>query len=272
MATPRGFLRNDPDVAGATRILGVGRGPVLVTGGSRGMGAEIARGLARRGITVCINHSASDADAQAVCDGIRAEGGTAIALKTDLSDPAAIVAMFASLDAQLGPVTGLVNNAAFTGLAGRRVEDADAAVLHRTFAVNVIAPFLCAREALRRMLVKHGGRGGRIVNVSSIASRTGSANDFVDYAASKAALDTFTFGLAREVATESVQVNGVAPGLVNTDIHQRAGDAGRLARITAAVPAGRPGEAAEIANVVVWLLTDAPDYIHGATIPVSGGL
>jgi NAD(P)-dependent dehydrogenase (short-subunit alcohol dehydrogenase family) len=236
------------------------------------MGAEITRGLARLGISVCINHSASDADASSVCESIRAEGGTVISVKADLADPFAISAMFACIDVQLGPVTGLVNNAAFTGQAGRRVDNADAALLQRTFAVNVIAPFLCARESLRRMSVRHGGTGGRIVNLSSIASRTGSPNDFVDYASSKAALDTFTLGLAREVSTEQVQVNGVAPGLVDTQIHERAGDAARLARITAAVPVGRPGEAVEIAAVVVWLLTQAPDYIHGATIPVSGGL
>ncbi len=152
------------------------------------------------------------------------------------------------------------------------MDQADAAVLQRSFAVNAIAPFLCAREALARMSRKQGGNGGRIINVSSIASRTGSAGDFVDYAASKAALDTFTLGLAREVATEGVQVNGVAPGLIDTEIHTRAGDPARLARITAAIPMGRPGDATEIADVVVWLLLDAPDYLHGATIPVSGGL
>lgn len=249
------------------------RGAVLVTGGSRGMGAEIARRLARRGVPVAINHSASVAAAQGVCAEIRAHGGQAIALQADLADPAAITGMFAALDAGLNaPLWGLVNNAAYTGQARRRVDQAEAEVLQRTFAVNAIAPFLCAREALARMSRRVGGGGGRIVNVSSIGARTGSAGDFVDYAASKAALDTFTLGLAREVATEGVQVNGVAPGLVDTEIHARAGDAGRLVRIGAAVPVGRPGTAAEIADVVVWLLLDAPDYLHGATIPVSGGL
>lgn len=248
-------------------------GAVLVTGASRGMGAEIARRLARRGVAVGVNHSASDAEAQALCNAIRAEGGRAIPLQADLADPEAITRMFAAMDAGLDmPLRGLVNNAAYTGQARRRVDQAEAAVLQRSFAVNAIAPFLCAREALARMSRRQGGRGGRIVNISSIGARTGSAGDFVDYAASKAALDTFTLGLAREVATEGVQVNGVAPGLVATDIHARAGDPSRLDRIAAAVPMGRAGRPEEIAEVVVWLLLDAPDYLHGASIPVSGGL
>ncbi len=247
-------------------------GAVLVTGASRGIGAEIARRLGKRRVPVCINHSNSDADAEAVAAGIIADGGEAIAVKADLADPLAVEGLFSLVDSRLGGLQGLVNNAAYAGRSGRRVDQCDSAVLAQTFGINVIAPFICAREALRRMSTRHGGQGGRIVNISSTAARTSGANDWVDYAASKAALDTFTLGLAREVAMESVRVNGVAPGLIETGIHERSGDPQRLARIATAVPAGRPGQPVEVAEVVVWLLLDAPDYVHGTTVVVSGGM
>lgn len=247
-------------------------GAVVVTGASRGIGAAIARKLAERGVPICINHSDSPAEANAVREDIVASGGRAHVVQADLAQEANVVHLFEQVDRHLGRLGGLVNNAAYVGRCGRRVDEADAAVLQRTFAVNVIAPMLCAREALRRMSSRHGGSGGRIVNISSTASRTGSANDWVDYAASKAAINTFTLGLAREVARDGVQVNGVAPGVVDTQIHERSGSPGRLASIGRATPMGRPGSADEIAAVVVWLLTQAPDYVHGTTIEVSGGL
>lgn len=247
-------------------------GAVVVTGASRGIGATIARRLAERGVAVCINHSESPAEANAVCLDITASGGRARVVQADLALESNVVQLFEQVDRHLGRLGGLVNNAAYIGRCGRRIDEADAATLQRTFAVNVIAPMLCAREALKRMSSRHGGSGGRIVNISSTASRTGSANDWVDYAASKAAINTFTLGLAREVAQEGVQVNGVAPGVVDTQLHERSGSPGRLTRIGKAAPMGRPGSADEIAAVVVWLLTEAPDYLHGTTIEASGGL
>ncbi len=248
------------------------RGAVIVTGASRGIGAAIALALARRGFPVCINHSNSAAQADEVCAAIAANGGTALVVQADLASEQQIVRLFEQVDRHLGRLYGLVNNAAYVGRCGRRVDEADAAVLHRTFSINAIAPFLCAREALKRISARKGGAGGRIVNVSSIASRAGSADDWVDYAASKAAINTFTLGLAREVASESVQVNGVSPGVIDTTIHARSGSPERLAVMGSKSPMGRPGLATEVADVVAWLIAEAPDYVHGTTIEVSGGL
>ncbi len=244
----------------------------MVTGASRGIGAAIARELAGRGVPVCINHANSAAQAAEVCGEITAAGGHAHVVQADMSHESDIVRLFKEVDRHLGPLGGLVNNAAYAGRCGRRIDEADASVLRTTFNVNVIAPMLCAREALQRMSRRKGGAGGRIVNISSIASRTGSANDWVDYAASKAAINTFTLGLAREVAGDGVQVNAVSPGVIDTTIHERSGSPERLEIIGGKSPMGRPGSATEVAEVVAWLLTQAPDYVHGTIIEVSGGL
>lgn len=248
------------------------KGAIVVTGASRGIGAQIARRLAARGAPVCVNHRDSGPEAEALAAEIAKAGGEASVVRADMGEEADIVALFAEAERRHGRLYGLVNNAGYVGKAGRRVDAAEADVLRRSFDVNVVAPFLCARELLRRVSTKHGGAGGRIVNVSSIAKRTGSPNDWVDYAASKAALDAFTLGLGREVATEGVSVNGVAPGIVDTEIHARAGDPGRIARLSAAVPMKRVGSADDIAATVEWLMFDAPDYIQATTIDVAGGL
>lgn len=250
----------------------VGRRTVIVTGGSRGIGAAIARSLAARAVPVCLNYASRADEARALAEELTAGGARAIAVQADMADPAAIERLFQIAEQELGPLGGLVNNAAYVGQAGRRVASVDVATLRRTFDVNVIGPMLCAQQALRRLSTAQGGQGGRIVNVSSIASRTGSPNDWVDYAASKAALDTFCLGLAREVAREGVQVTGVAPGLVATQLHAEAGAPERISRLMQATPMGRAAEPGEIAEVVVWALLDAPDYLTGTTIDVAGGL
>ncbi|MCP1336998.1 SDR family oxidoreductase [Futiania mangrovi] len=251
---------------------GWSKGAVVVTGGSRGIGAAIVRGLAARGVPVCINHRDSAADAERLRIEAEAMGAEASVIKADIGSEADIVALFEEAQQRHGRLWGLVNNAGFVGQAGRRVDEADARVLEASFRVNAIGPILCTREMLRRISTRHGGLGGRIVNISSIAKRTGSPNDWVDYAASKGALDTFTLGVAREVATEGVQVNGVAPGLVATEIHARAGAPDRIERMSAAVPMKRAGTPEDIADVAIWLLLEAPDYVHGTTIDVAGGV
>lgn len=248
------------------------RRAVVVTGGSRGIGAAIARALAGRGTPVCLNYGTRGEAAQALAAELVAGGARCVAVQADIGDPAAIEGLFEVAERELGPLGGLVNNAAFLGQAGRRVDTVDVATLRRTFDVNVIGPMLCSQQALRRFSTARGGLGGRIVNVSSIASRTGSPNDWVDYAASKAALNTFTLGLAREVAREGVQVVGVAPGVVATGLHADAGAPGRIERLKDSTPMGRAAEAGEIADVVAWALLDAPDYLTGTTIEVAGGL
>jgi len=248
------------------------RGAVLVTGGSRGIGAAIARSLAARGTPVCLNYATRDEDAQALAAELAAGGARCIAVQADVADPDSIQRLFEVAERELGALGGLVNNAGFVGQAGRRVDMVDVATLRRTFDVNVIGPMLCSQQAIRRLSTARRGKGGRIVNVSSIASRTGSPNDWVDYAASKAALNTFTLGLAREVAREGVQVTGVSPGLVATGLHADAGAPERVERLRQATPMGRAAEAGEIAEVVVWALLDAPDYLTGTTIEVAGGL
>lgn len=243
-----------------------------MTGASRGIGAAIARELAARGFPVCVNHSSSDADAQETAREIHSAGGRAIVVQANMESEADILRMFKEVDTQLGPLYGLVNNAAYVGTCGRRIEDVEATVLQKTFAVNAVAPMLCAREALRRISRRKGGKGGRIVNISSIATRVGSANDWIDYAASKAAINTFTLGLAREVGGDGVQVNAVSPGVIDTTGHARAGQPERLGIMGARSPQARPGQADEVARVVGWLMAEAPDYVHGTNIEVSGGL
>ena len=246
-------------------------GTALITGASRGIGAATARLLAARGYAVCVNHRDSAAEAEAVVAEIARSGGRAIAMQADMAREADIVALFERVDRDLGPITALVNNAGYTGPNGRRVSDQDAEILDRVLRVNVAGPFLCAREAVRRMSTARGGSGGRIVNVSSTAAGRGSPNDWVDYAASKAAIDTFTKGLALEVADEGIRVNALAPGLIDTEIHARAGAPDRVATLAQRIPVKRAGTADEIAQSIAWLICDAPDFLTGAVLPVGGG-
>jgi len=256
---------NDPEEV--TGMAGV----AIVTGASRGIGAAIAAGLAAEGLAVCINHRASPEEAAGTVAAIERAGGRAVAVAADIGSEAGVVHLFAEVDRLLGPVTVLVNNAAFFGRNGRRVVDLDAATLAQTLQVNVAGVFLACREAVRRMSLARGGKGGRIVNISSTAAERGSANDWVDYAASKAAVNTLTRGLALEHARDGVRVNAVAAGLTDTDSHARAGAVDRVARMSAGVPVGRAGTVQEMADTTVWLATRAPDFMTGAIVPVSGG-
>jgi NAD(P)-dependent dehydrogenase (short-subunit alcohol dehydrogenase family) len=245
-------------------------GIVIVTGGSRGIGAATATLAAARGYAVCVNYRSNIAAADRVVGAIARSGGRAIAVRADVSIEADVIRLFETCDAELGGVTALVNNA---GILERqmRVESMDAARLQRVFATNVTGAFLCAREAVKRMSTKHGGRGGAIVNVSSAASRIGGAEEYVDYAASKGAIDTLTIGLAKEVAAEGIRVNAVRPGVIRTEIHASGGEPGRVDRVKASVPMQRGGEADEVATAIVWLLSDEASYTTGAFIDVSGG-
>lgn len=243
---------------------------LIITGGARGIGAATARLAGARGYAVCVNFRSDRAAAQAVVDAIRAEGGTAIAVQADIADEAQACALFRTVDEQLGPLYGLVNNAGVLEPQGR-VEDTDAARLQRIFATNVSGAFLCAREAVRRMSARHGGSGGAIVNVSSIAARLGAPGEYVDYAASKGAIDTLTLGLAREVAGEGIRVNAVRPGLIHTDIHASGGEPGRVERIAPSLPMGRGGHPEEVAQAILWLLSDEASYVTGSFIELGGG-
>jgi NAD(P)-dependent dehydrogenase (short-subunit alcohol dehydrogenase family) len=243
---------------------------ILVTGGSRGIGAACALLAARRGYTVCVNYRDNAAAAADVVRAIEVAGGQAFAVAADVADEAAVERLFAAIDARCGRLDALVNNA---GILARqaRVEDMDAARIQRILATNVTGSFLCAREAVRRMSTSHGGHGGAIVNVSSRAAVLGSANEYVDYAASKAAVDALTIGLAKEVAQEGIRVNGVRPGLIDTEMHASGGEPGRIARLQSSVPMARGGTAGEVAAAVLWLLSAEASYATGTFIDVSGG-
>jgi NAD(P)-dependent dehydrogenase (short-subunit alcohol dehydrogenase family) len=243
---------------------------VLVTGGSRGIGAATARLAAARGYAVCVNYLRDREAAERVVADITGAGGTAMAVQADVASESAVSSLFAEVDGRLGPLTALVNNAGVLEQQ-MRLDEMSADRLHRVFSVNVVGAFLCAREAVRRMSTRHGGRGGAIVNVSSGASRLGSPNEYVDYAASKGALDTMTIGLSKEVAAEGIRVNAVRPGFIYTDIHASGGEPGRVDRVKSMVPMGRGGQADEVAHAILWLLSDEASYSTGAFIDVTGG-
>lgn len=248
----------------------MGQPVILVTGGSRGIGAAVAQLAATRGYAVAISYVSNRAAADAVVDGIAKAGGRAIAIKADVAVEADILNMFQTVDKELGKVTALVNNAGILEHQ-MRVEEMTAERINRVLLTNVTGSFLCAREAVRRMSTRHGGKGGGIVNLSSMAARLGGAGEYVDYAASKGAIDAFTIGLAKELAAEGVRVNAIRPGLIYTDIHASGGEAGRVDRLKDAVPMKRGGTPEEVANAVLWLLSDEASYATGTFIDVSGG-
>lgn len=242
---------------------------LLVTGGSRGIGAATCRLAAKAGWAVAVNYAANPLAADEVVRAIRADGGRAMAVQADVADEAQVLRLFEQVDAQLGRLGGLVNNA---GVVDRRarLDDMDVARWRRMFDINVIGSLLCAREAVRRMSPRHGGSGGAIVNLSSAAARLGSPGEYVDYAASKGAIDTFTLGLAKEVAAENIRVNAVRPGLIDTDIHASGGRPDRLRELAPQVPMQRGGQVDEVASLIVWLLSDAASYTTMSLIDVSG--
>jgi NAD(P)-dependent dehydrogenase (short-subunit alcohol dehydrogenase family) len=243
---------------------------MIVTGGSRGIGAATALLAAGRGYAVCVNYARNRSAAEAVVAAIRDAGGEALAVAGDIAVEADVMALFQAVDSQLGKVTALVNNA---GILERqmRVEEMDVARLQRVFNTNVIGSFLCAREAVRRMSTRCGGQGGAIVNLSSMAAKLGGPGEYVDYAASKGAIDAMTVGLAKEVADQGIRVNAVRPGVIYTEIHASGGEPGRVERVKDSVPMRRGGSADEVARAVLWLLSEEASYCTGTFIDVSGG-
>ncbi len=243
---------------------------LLVTGGSRGIGAATALLAAARGCAVAINYTVQAGSADAVARRIRAGGGHAIAVKADVAQEDEVLAMFEQVDRELGPLTGLVNNAGVVDVQAR-LEDMSVARLKRMFDINVIGAMVCAREAVKRMSTRRGGSGGAIVNVSSAAARLGAPGQYLDYAAAKGAIDTFTIGLAKEVAAEGIRVNAVRPGLIETAIHASGGLPNRVRDLAPQVPMQRGGSAEEVAQVIVWLLSPQASYTTMSLVDVSGG-
>jgi NAD(P)-dependent dehydrogenase (short-subunit alcohol dehydrogenase family) len=243
---------------------------LLVTGGSRGIGAATAVLAASKGYKVAVNYTRNEAAADEVVRTIRSAGGTAIALQGDVAEEQQVLALFAQVDSKLGRLTALVNNAGVVDQPAR-VDEMSVARLKRMFDINVIGSFVCAREAVRRMSTRHGGRGGAIVNVSSAAARLGAPGQYVDYAAAKGAIDTFTIGLAKEVAAEGIRVNAVRPGLIETGIHASGGLPNRVRDLQHLVPMQRGGSAEEVAQAIVWLLSPEASYTTMSLVEVSGG-
>ncbi|BEP59709.1 SDR family oxidoreductase [Variovorax sp. V213] len=243
---------------------------LLITGGGRGIGAATALLAARRGYAVAVNYASNSLAADEVVRTIRAGGGTAVAVQADVGDEAQVTAMFQKVDARLGRLTALVNSAGVVDVQAR-VDEMSVGRLERMFRINVIGSFLCAREAVRRMSTRYGGSGGAIVNVSSAAARLGSPGQYVDYAASKGAIDTFTIGLAKEVGAEGIRVNAVRPGLIDTEIHASGGMPDRAFELAPTVPMQRTGSAEEIAGAILWLLSEEASYTTMALLDVTGG-
>ena len=243
---------------------------LLVTGGGRGIGAATAVLAAQRGYAVAVNYATNSLAADEVVRQIRAAGGTAITVQGDVADETQVLAMFEKIDARLGRLTALVNNAGVVD-ATQRVDEQSLVRWRRMFEINVYGTMLCAREAVRRMSTRHGGTGGAIVNLSSVAATLGAAGQYVDYAAAKGAVDVFTVGLAREVAAEGVRVNAVRPGVIDTEIHASGGQPGRAQRLAPQIPMQRPGTAQEIANGILWLLSDEAGYATGSILDLTGG-
>src|SRR5580700_9902331 len=242
----------------------------IVTGASRGIGAAIAKLLGVNGYSVAVNYARDPAAAQGVVDGLVASGSRAVAIQGDVSIESDVLRLFETAEREMGTIGALVNNAAITG-GFARVEDIGSAALTQMLAVNIAGTILCAREAVRRMSTRRGGSGGSIVNISSIAARTGGVGEWVHYAASKGAVNSFTIGLAREVATEGIRVNALAPGLVETELHAANGEPGRLARLSPSIPMQRAGTPEEIAQGVLWLLSGAASYTTGTILEIGGG-
>ena len=243
---------------------------LLVTGASRGIGAATALLAARQGWAVAVNYSQNAAAAEAIVKQIKAQGGQAVSIQADVGDEAQIKHLFTQVDTQLGRLTGFVNNAGVLDVA-LRVDEMGWERLERMMRINVIGAIVCAREAILRMSTKHGGKGGSIVNLSSVAARVGAPGQYVDYAASKGAIDTFNLGLAKEVAAEGIRVNAVRPGIIDTDIHASGGIPDRAKTMAPMIPMLRPGSADEVAQTIVWLLSDSASYVTGANLDVTGG-
>ena len=252
------------------RLEGPEGGLVVVTGGGRGIGAAVSIAAAALGHPVLVNYAGDQASADALVRRIADQGGRAQAVRADVGTEEGVLRLFAAADGMGVPLAGLVNNAGISG-GFARLDELEGEALRRVLAVNVAGSFLCAREAVRRMSTRHGGRGGTIVNVSSIAAKLGSAGEWIHYAASKGAVDTLTVGLAREVAGEGIRVNAVAPGLIATDLHAAAGAPDRLERLAPGIPMGRAGTAEEVAASVLWLMSASASYVTGAVLPVGGG-
>jgi len=243
---------------------------MLITGASRGIGAATARLAAQQGYALCLNyHQRADA-ANAVLEQVRGLGVTAIAVQADVADETQVLHMFEAIDREFGRLDVLVNNAGMLEQQ-MRLEQMDAARWTRVLGANVIGSFLCAREAIKRMSTRHGGRGGAIVNLSSVATRLGAPGEYIDYAAAKGAIDSMTLGLAKEVASEGIRVNAVRPGVIHTDIHAAGGEPDRVERVKASVPMGRGGQAEEIAEAILWLASEQASYTSGALLDVAGG-